>query len=351
MQPVFGAKLSSAEREDLVKQIRATPSRYVAQEQVSLSTVPVWDEGRLQPRHMVLRVYAVASGGGYSVMPGGLTRVTSSLDSLVVSMQHGGGSKDTWVLGEGPTPQFSLLRPSSVALNVSRATFDLPSRVADNLFWLGRYVERTDPPVRIARALVPRLSQESDSTSTAALTAGAEILSALGYVRSEMTRGENRIAFLERELLAMIYDSEDEDEPGVEYSPGAPRGLAASRPHFGGRLAHPQPFRSAVLGRPAARASAHERRAGFARPHHHHALGIQRHGDGKHDARPRLALSRHRPAARAGLADGGVAANRNWIGERTARSVARDRRQFAHLPLALSHHHAVGPGARFVVAR
>jgi uncharacterized circularly permuted ATP-grasp superfamily protein/uncharacterized alpha-E superfamily protein len=208
MQPAFGAKLSAAERDELVRQIRATPSRFVAQEQVSLSTVPVWDDGRLQPRHMVLRVYAVASDGGYSVMPGGLTRVTSSLDSLVVSMQRGGGSKDTWVLGEGPTPQFSLLRPSSVALDVSRATFDLPSRVADNLFWLGRYVERTDPPVRIARALVPRLSQESDSSSTAALTAGAEILWALGYVRSEITPTENRTAFLERELLAMIYDSD-----------------------------------------------------------------------------------------------------------------------------------------------
>ena len=65
--------------------------------------------GALQPRHLVLRVYAVASGDSYAVMPGGLTRVTASLDSLVVSMQRGGGSKDTWVLADGPTPQFSLL--------------------------------------------------------------------------------------------------------------------------------------------------------------------------------------------------------------------------------------------------
>ena len=65
----------------------------------------------IQPRHLVLRVYVVAAGDSYAVMPGGLTRVTASLDSLVVSMQRGGGSKDTWVLADGPTPQFSLLRP------------------------------------------------------------------------------------------------------------------------------------------------------------------------------------------------------------------------------------------------
>ena len=72
-------------------------------------------------------------------------------------MQHGGGSKDTWVLADGPRPQFSLLRPASTPLEVNRATFDLPSRVADNLFWLGRYVERVEMVVRVARAILTRL--------------------------------------------------------------------------------------------------------------------------------------------------------------------------------------------------
>ena len=123
------------------------------------------------PRHLVLRVYAVAAGGF-------LRRDARRADPrhlvarpLVVSMQHGGGSKDTWVLAEGPTPQFSLLRPASVPLEVSRATFDLPSRVADNLFWLGRYVERVEPAVRIARAILPRLYQD-DPPGAAGLNAG-----------------------------------------------------------------------------------------------------------------------------------------------------------------------------------
>jgi uncharacterized circularly permuted ATP-grasp superfamily protein len=110
--PIFGAALSGKEREALLDRVRAEPGRYVAQERVALSTVPVWEDGPLHPRHMVVRVYAVSSGGGYAVMPGGLTRVSTSLDSMVVSIQRGGGSKDTWVLGDGPAPPFTLLRPT-----------------------------------------------------------------------------------------------------------------------------------------------------------------------------------------------------------------------------------------------
>ncbi len=206
-QPIFGAKLNAAERRALLEQMRVAPGDYVAQEQVALSTVPVWNDGRLQPRHFVLRVFVVAANGSYAVMPGGLTRVTASLDSLVVSMQRGGGSKDTWVLADRPTPQFSLLQQSSASLAVSRATFDLPSRVADNLFWLGRYVERVEQAVRIARAVMARVHQESDPASVAGLNAGLRVLSALGHIRGELPPPGNRSAALERELLAMVYDS------------------------------------------------------------------------------------------------------------------------------------------------
>lgn len=205
-QPIFGARLSSAQREELLARMRDAPGDYVAQEQVLLSTAPVWDEGRVQPRHLVLRVYAVASGDSYALMPGGLTRVTTTLDSLVVSMQRGGGSKDTWVLAEGPTPQFSLLPTASAPLEVSRATFDLPSRVADNLFWLGRYVERVELAVRIARALLPRLPQDADSARAASLDAGLRVLSALGYIGLEQPATGSQPVQLERELLALIYD-------------------------------------------------------------------------------------------------------------------------------------------------
>jgi len=141
-------------------------------------------------------------------MPGGLTRVTASLDDLVTSMQSGGGSKDTWVVAGEPTSQFSLLPPSSSRLDVIRATFDLPSRVADNLFWLGRYVERVEPAVRVARAILPRLFQESNLMAMAGVAAGRRVLTGLGYIRQERQPVNGHLGSLEREVLAMIYDGQ-----------------------------------------------------------------------------------------------------------------------------------------------
>src|SRR6202020_3661398 len=111
-------------------------------------------------------------------MPGGLTAGSTSLDSMVVSIQRGGGSKDTWVLGDGPAPPFTLLRPATHPLDVSRATFDLSSRVADNLFWLGRYTERVEAAVRITRAILSRFFQEDDSPRAAGLNACLDFLAA-----------------------------------------------------------------------------------------------------------------------------------------------------------------------------
>jgi uncharacterized alpha-E superfamily protein len=200
--PIFGAALTPARRAAVLDRLNADPGRYVAQEHVALSTVPVWDDEKLQPRHLVLRVFAVASAGGYEVMPGGLARVSTSLETMVVSLQSGGGSKDAWVLGEGPEPPLTLLRPATNPLDISRATFDLPSRVADNLFWLGRYTERVEAAVRVSRSILARLFQEGDAARAAGLNAGMEILTAQGYL------GENARSAPEREVLAMIYDAE-----------------------------------------------------------------------------------------------------------------------------------------------
>ena len=162
MEPVFGADLDAAGREALIARVRARPSAFVAQEQVALSTAPSWEDGRLQPRHVTLRTFCVATATGYSVMPGGLTRVAERTGSLVVSMQRGGGSKDTWVLADGPVPAFSLLRPAGEVVEVSRGGSGLPSRVADDLFWLGRYLARAEGTVRLLRAILRRLASESD---------------------------------------------------------------------------------------------------------------------------------------------------------------------------------------------
>ena len=106
---------------------------------------------------MVLRSFAVAREEGYVVMPGGLSRVAPSADTWVVSNQHGGVSKDVWVLASEPERQVSLLAPTHQPLALTRDGDDVPGRVADDLFWLGRYAERTEGGARLLREVLLRL--------------------------------------------------------------------------------------------------------------------------------------------------------------------------------------------------
>jgi uncharacterized circularly permuted ATP-grasp superfamily protein/uncharacterized alpha-E superfamily protein len=156
MEPVFGAELPSAEKGKFAEQLRARPYEYVAQEQVALSTAPVWDNGRLDSRSVVLRTYVLNTGSGWIAIPGGLVRVAEA-EGSVVSMQRGGHSKDAWVLWDSPVDTFSMLRPRNEPVELRRVPRVVPSSVADNAFWLGRYVERAENIARILRAIIPRV--------------------------------------------------------------------------------------------------------------------------------------------------------------------------------------------------
>src|SRR5204863_415528 len=101
------------------------PAEFVAHDQVTPSSVPVWVGGRLEPRSLVLRAYVGASGDSYAAMPGGLTRVSSARDVSVVSIRRGGGSKDTWVLAEGAAVRDRLSEDTWRVLNQLHHDFRL----------------------------------------------------------------------------------------------------------------------------------------------------------------------------------------------------------------------------------
>jgi uncharacterized circularly permuted ATP-grasp superfamily protein/uncharacterized alpha-E superfamily protein len=160
MEPIFGSDLAIAEKQKIGDRLRAHPFEYVAQEQVSLSTAPVWDHGRLYSRSLVLRTYVLNTGSGWIAMPGGLVRVAGA-DGQVVSMQRGGRSKDAWVLWDEPVDTFSMLRPRNQPIKLRHSPGDLPSRAADHLFWLGRYAERAECIARLLRCLITRVRRSS----------------------------------------------------------------------------------------------------------------------------------------------------------------------------------------------
>jgi uncharacterized circularly permuted ATP-grasp superfamily protein/uncharacterized alpha-E superfamily protein len=160
MEPIFGADLAKAETRQISDRLRAHPYDYVAQEQVALSTAPVWDHGRMSSRSVVLRTYVLNTGNGWIAMPGGLVRVAGA-DGPVVSMQKGGHSKDAWVLWDAPVDTFTMLRSRHQPVELRRGSADLPSRSADNLFWLGRYAERSECIARLLRCLMTRVRRAS----------------------------------------------------------------------------------------------------------------------------------------------------------------------------------------------
>jgi uncharacterized circularly permuted ATP-grasp superfamily protein/uncharacterized alpha-E superfamily protein len=202
-EPVFGRKLGDREKSLLAAELRARPDHFVAQEQVALSAAPVWHQHRMEPRPVVFRTYVAAAGDSYAVMPGGLTRVSSRRDVPIVSMQRGGGSKDTWVLSEGPVSSVTLLTAAGSAMRPERAGSDLPSRVAESLFWLGRYVERAEHAIRLLRSVVARLT-DLDTTDPLELSALLHVLVALEMLPERFAK-RVPLRELEEDMLSFIF--------------------------------------------------------------------------------------------------------------------------------------------------
>jgi len=163
--PVLASELSASERERLKSAINDRGIDYVGQELVRLSTTPVWDQGRITPRPFVLRVFAAATPGGWTIMPGGFCRIADQPDARAVSMGDGARAADVWVVSDKAVSKATLL-PTGDSVRIRRIAGWVPSRAADNLFWLGRYLERAEATLRLLRALgTQRESGKGSSTA------------------------------------------------------------------------------------------------------------------------------------------------------------------------------------------
>ena len=169
---VLGAKLDDAQRQALINSIRDRGIDYVAQEAVTLSSMPVWRDGYLQPRPFILRLFLAKVGDRWQIMPGGFVRIADSADARAVSLQRGAATADAWLLAHGPVAETTLL-PTPDRIAVQRATGLLPSRAADNLFWVGRYVERAEATSRLVRAMINRAAEADEMAAPVIAGLGA----------------------------------------------------------------------------------------------------------------------------------------------------------------------------------
>src|SRR5579864_2855471 len=181
---ILGAKLDAAQRQKLIQAIRDRGIDYVAQEAVTLSSMPVWHDNRLQPRPFTLRLFLAKVGARWQVMPGGFVSIADSADARAVSLQRRAATADAWVLSHGPVGESTLL-PTPERMQVQRASGLLPSRAADNLFWVGRYVERAEATLRLVRAMINR-SAEADDAAAAVIGSIGALLAAWNAIAGDM---------------------------------------------------------------------------------------------------------------------------------------------------------------------
>lgn len=159
--PVVPMMLSAADREALAAGIEANPSAYTASVAPNPSVAPCAGDHGLDAKPIALRMFLTFDGTRWRTFPGGLARALSEEDALAGRLPRNALSKDVWVMeAETSTVQgaLSLLTPT---LAIRRTAGDLPSRVADNFYWLGRYLERLEEASRLQRAIIVRILRPS----------------------------------------------------------------------------------------------------------------------------------------------------------------------------------------------
>jgi uncharacterized circularly permuted ATP-grasp superfamily protein/uncharacterized alpha-E superfamily protein len=158
---LWGGDLSDEQINHLLASLYSKRYQYVAQERLEKPHIPAFAQGALEPRPCLLRTFSVATDSSYKILPGGLTRIGIATGSRVISMQSGCPSKDTWVTATEPERTARI----DSALDSARGAMDsplvsLPSRVVENLYWMGRYAERAEASLRVLRTVFVLLHSE-----------------------------------------------------------------------------------------------------------------------------------------------------------------------------------------------
>lgn len=163
----FANKLNDEDLKNLIEKIQNNPHYYVGQEIIDFSTTPSFAKGKVEPRNTVIRAFSYLHEDKYHVMPGGLIRVSPTKDSLVVSNQKGGTSKDLWILGK--SDDFSGNNIFKNRSFIDSRLENISTKRAENLFWLGRYLTRAITTARMIRFNIKNmlnLNRYDDNTNS-----------------------------------------------------------------------------------------------------------------------------------------------------------------------------------------
>jgi uncharacterized circularly permuted ATP-grasp superfamily protein/uncharacterized alpha-E superfamily protein len=239
---VIAQTLSRRQLDEWAGRLLRRSDDYTVQAYLPLSQTPTWHGNRLAPRSAMLRVFAVADGNGsWQVLPGGLARLAGPNDKIA-SMQQGGSSADVWALGapdaghaphaaDTPGKRGATHEPAAEpgaparAASLSRHKPPVTSRAAENLFWLGRYTERTENAIRLAQLTLQSLSGE-DQSSQPLLAWLSEMTVKNGLVLDSVPAATQARRVFERSLIASLADTDQ--AASVGYNLRALKGAASA---------------------------------------------------------------------------------------------------------------------------
>ena len=186
--PLFPTHMPAGERAALTGRIAAHPAEYAALMAPLPSVAPCVGPKGMDPRPIALRMFLAHDGTTWRALPGGLARALSEEDAIAGRLPHDAVSKDVWVMADETAAARFVPMLDTRPMAIRRAAGDLPSRVADNFYWLGRYLERLEEAARLRRALIPRVMRPSPTPRERAdIDLLSDCLRAAGMLRPEDT--------------------------------------------------------------------------------------------------------------------------------------------------------------------
>ncbi|MFL5285722.1 MAG: circularly permuted type 2 ATP-grasp protein [Rhodopila sp.] len=159
--PVVPMMLSAVERAELAARMEADPAGFAASVAPTPSLAPCSGPRGLDARPVALRMFLAFDGARWRALPGGLARALSEEDALAGRLPRNAVSKDVWVMADETSFAYSPFALATPMLPIRRTTGDLPSRIADNFYWLGRYLERLEEGARLQQAAIARILRPS----------------------------------------------------------------------------------------------------------------------------------------------------------------------------------------------
>ncbi|HEY5674187.1 MAG TPA: circularly permuted type 2 ATP-grasp protein [Malonomonas sp.] len=210
---MFPGELDEAQLQQRREAILANPQLFVGQELACFAPAPAFVTDKIESRYCIMSTFLTAQEKTYVVMPGGLTRISANQHSLLSTSKEGGGSKDTWVLTTELGNQVNLwlhARPNQL---IQPLVGTLPSRAAENLFWTGRYAERTEATSRLLRSILAKLLEFNEFRDPDDQRSLEQLLCALTDITSTYpgfigAGAAEKLADPRAELLSLVTDVE-----------------------------------------------------------------------------------------------------------------------------------------------